>query len=144
GRPPALHADGGGGTAGAAAGDGDGERCPAGRAGGDECDRTWGGHIGRIGRSPSRGALVAAVRPSAGSTPTYFCGKPFATATGCGTVVVWVDKRPPGRSRQVEVPTERKGGGDHGPHRVRHEQPADRRRLLHQREDGQEPHQPHL
>ncbi len=50
-----------------------------------------------------------------------FCGSAFATATTCETVILG----------QVTVPTQREGGGDHGPHRVRHDEPADRRHLLH-------------
>lgn len=45
---------------------------------------------------------------------------------------------------RLQLRPEFTGGGGHGSHRVRHEQSADRRRLLHQREDRQEPHQPHL
>ena len=59
----------------------------------------------------------------------------FAVAIACESIC--------GGGRR-EIRAQREGGGDHGSHRVGHEQPADRRHLLHQREDGQEPHQPHL
>ncbi len=53
-------------------------------------------------------------------------------------------RRSPPRPQPTGLRPEFKGGGGHGSHRGRREQPADRRHLLHQREDRQEPHQPHL